>query len=128
MCALYAASAAISACSISCVHIVLSCHGCRAGYGAQLLARCLCGCPTMWARWQGVFHTTRWKQANPLCAGQKWHSSVEAACWLVTECHRPSLPSKIFSSGPNPCREWMSGGRCVGRDTQSRQRTRHHDV
>ncbi|RNC34574.1 hypothetical protein TcCL_Unassigned02615 [Trypanosoma cruzi] len=24
-----------------------SCHGCRAGYGAQLLVRCLRGCPTM---------------------------------------------------------------------------------
>ncbi|RNC51342.1 hypothetical protein TcCL_ESM11549 [Trypanosoma cruzi] len=80
-------------------------HGCRAGYGAQLLVRYLCGCPTMWSRWQGVFHTTRLKQANPLCAGRIRLSSVEAACWLVAECHHPSLPSKISSGGPNRCRE-----------------------
>ncbi|RNC38275.1 hypothetical protein TcCL_NonESM12489 [Trypanosoma cruzi] len=35
-----------------------SCHGCRAGYGAQLLARCLREDPTMWTRWQRGFHTT----------------------------------------------------------------------
>ncbi|RNC61102.1 hypothetical protein TcCL_ESM01112 [Trypanosoma cruzi] len=59
VCALYATSAADLAFSISFLHIVLGCHGCRAGYGAQLLVRCLCGFPTMWTQWQGVFFTTR---------------------------------------------------------------------
>ncbi|RNC35430.1 hypothetical protein TcCL_Unassigned01690 [Trypanosoma cruzi] len=62
-----------------------SCHGCRAGYGTQLLARCLREDPTMWTRWQGGFHTTMKKQANPLYAGQGWLSSVKAACLLVVE-------------------------------------------
>ncbi|RNC32694.1 hypothetical protein TcCL_Unassigned04675 [Trypanosoma cruzi] len=35
-----------------------SCHGCRAGCGAQLLVGCLREDPTMWTRWQGGFHTT----------------------------------------------------------------------
>ncbi|RNF05035.1 hypothetical protein TcG_10758 [Trypanosoma cruzi] len=53
---------------------------------------------------------------------------AEAACLLVTKCHRPSPPSKILSSGPSPCKGRMSSGRCVGRDTQPRQGTRHYDV
>ncbi|RNF04325.1 hypothetical protein TcG_10963 [Trypanosoma cruzi] len=42
-----------------CPHSFWGFHGCRAGYGAQLLVRYLGGCPTMWARWQEVFYTTR---------------------------------------------------------------------
>ncbi|RNC39873.1 hypothetical protein TcCL_NonESM10726 [Trypanosoma cruzi] len=105
-----------------------SCHGCRAGYGAQLFVRCLCEDPTMWTRWQGGFHTTMKKQANPLYAEQRWLSSVKAACLLVVESHHPYLPSKIFSGGPSPCKGRMSSGRCVGRNTQPRQGTRHYDV
>ncbi|RNE95898.1 hypothetical protein TcG_13206 [Trypanosoma cruzi] len=103
-------------------------HGCRAGCGAQLLERYLREDPTMWTRWQGMFHTTMKKKANPLYAGQGWLSSVRAACLLVVESHRPSLPSKIFSSGQNRCRGWISSGRCVVHDTQPRQGTRHYDV
>ncbi|EKG01550.1 hypothetical protein TCSYLVIO_007450 [Trypanosoma cruzi] len=38
---------------------VLGCHGCRAGYGTQLLVRCLREDPTIWTRRQGMFHKTR---------------------------------------------------------------------
>ncbi|RNC54746.1 hypothetical protein TcCL_ESM07803 [Trypanosoma cruzi] len=41
-----------------CPYLFWGFHGRRAGYGAQLLVRCLREDPTMWTRWQGGFHTT----------------------------------------------------------------------
>ncbi|RNC38614.1 hypothetical protein TcCL_NonESM12124 [Trypanosoma cruzi] len=86
MCALCAASSATSACTISCVHIVLELSRLPGGIWRSAARKM----PPRESNHvdavaKRVSHKDVKKQANPLCAGQRWLSSVKAAFLLVVE-------------------------------------------